>query len=739
MAIKKIDDIYIDGKNRAWGGYIHSVSYEPSFGEGLSSFTVEVANESGVYDIDKNDLRFTGSPSVIRIGSKITLYMYPVSYNYENSPSGRTLRVDYVDESVAFLDKTVVKLKTRGLSNESYPNTIVVGVERKRDTPITEGVESVVFSSGSNSKGPTNTIVVPGTELEVTDVDYVFGDLLDKIASFVARRPSLDASASSYRKDYSGRLREVLSAWCNDFGLGFYWENRKLNFIDLRNPANISAVEAYFNSIKTQNNVQSESYGFSIRDTFTRGVEVFFGKDGEILRDYPSVNDGNTGYSFTNIRLRNLGVPFWSKGGIWQGEDDSVFGNRIKSAYYGEPALIVNLAAQKPVNDSALQGLIKVEDLTDTAVINSITNGTSVYTDRTSYKWKKITFISDSNTYFEQLFSIYNSYAKFYGRFYWKKLPTLERARILFGQEGKFYDEWLPLKQVDIFKQYLEPIAKYIPNYSGTDPLTLRGFIEGTGEKLSQAPQNQFDAPRNGYLIMEIQPVWDPEDNNLTLDLEKYVIIEGSDSDPNFFQVAGDRRLPVFYFGLKDSKNPAESITLPTEDPVTFTSTSVGGLSINSGGIAQKIEYTTYVPPQTANVNYYELSSNTLSEEDVLGASAFYYQNLNTTKQAFDKAAADLIKTTQANQTEPFFTASLTVPNIDLVGTPVSVGNGLLGLSVTIGADGVSTTYKFGNEKMRIRNSDIFFRYFYDPAKKKQRDAQIPNIMIRKGRARRVY
>lgn len=738
MAIKTIDDIYIDGKNRAWGGYIYSLSYDPNFGESPSEVVVEVTNESGVFDIDKEDLRVTGSPVVIKIGTKITFYGYPMDYQIEDSPSGKTLRVSYWDESVPYLDRKVVKLKTRGLITENYENTIVVGVERVRNQPITSTVSASVFAN----------ITGVDLRLQVTDVDYTFPDLLTKISSFVATQPILDAAAQAFRRDYSGRLREVLSAWCNDLGLGFYWEDRRLNFIDLKNPANLSAVEAYASSIRNANNIQSRSYGYSLKDTFTKGTEIFFGKDGEILQEASDKNK-TTRYSFNNIRIKNIpGTPtLYSANGIWQGETEALFLKRVKAAYYGVPSFLLSLIRDRPTAGSSLAGVCDAVEITaNTSLVSQVSANTGFYTRRADCRWWAVRMNPEENKGFEQLFNAYYAYAQFYGRFFWKKLPTVERAQSIFGQEGKFYDEWIGIKDVDIFKQYLEPLVKFIPDY---DTLSLRGWIEQTGDKTTVAPSGPFEAPREGFFIMETQPEWKPKDNDYALDLGQYIIIEGSDSDTNYYDevsvtIDGQSktvRVPIFYFGKIDKRDIPDTTTivLPKEDPRVFSAQNTGNIAFSSS-ISPKIEYTTYTPPPTGNVNFYDFSSDGLGEEQVLGVSAFYFKQLLATRAAFDLAAANVISSTNRSQMEPFYSDSLTVPNIDLAGgVKISASMGLVSMSVSIGANGVQTLYRFGTENMKLRNSDVFYRYYYDSAKKKLEQRPVSNIVIRLGAAREGF
>lgn len=717
MAIKKIDNIYIDGKNRAWGGYIHSVSYRPSFGEAPSEVTVEMVNESGIYDIDKNDLTLVGSPSLIKLGSKISFYCYPIEYQIEESPSGNTLRVEYIDDSGTLLDKNVVKLKTRGLPSESYPNTIVVGQERARNATLSESLNKQLGTQVNN--------------IMVSDVDYTFPELLSRISIYINTAPSLDNAATNYRKDYSGRLREVLSAWCNDFGLGFYWENKKLNFIDLRNPANLSAVEAYAESIKKLNNIESNSYGYSLRDTFSRGIEVFFGKDGEPAPiESPESQRPPKEYLFNNIRLEDNTRSFDIKG-INIDAGSTNFNDRFKSAYYGLSFFIVQSLISK-TND--LKGCFDTAKPND-ATIDEVAKDTPFYDKRRSYDWLAVK-LANKSIDLELVFSRYEAYAKFYGRFYKFRISTQERAKKIFNQEGRFYNEWTPLSQVDIFSPYLTPLSPYIRDYQ---TLSLRGFIENSGETVGDRPRNYNGT--EGYLILDVKPEWRPENAGTSLDLNQYVIVEG-DPDKPFFSTGTDKS-PIFYVGrdkagdgLVDLKN----INLPSISPVSVSSTEeAGGISLSVSAIP-KIEYTLYNSPPSINVNYYDLSSATLSEDQVLGASALYHKNLSLNQSSFSLAARDLVLTTNINQTAPFYSSSISVPNIDLAGgVPVSMGLGLLGISIAIGANGVNTEYKFGTENMKVRNPDVFYRYVYDTAKKKQELIPIPSVTISRGSANRKF
>ena len=727
MAIKHIDDIYIDGRNRAFGGYIYSISYDANFGEQPSTLVVEVANESGIYDISKADLNLTGAANLIKIGSKITLYMYPITYSLKKSPSGKLLRIEYVDESISYLDKKVVKLKTRGLEAESYANTIVVGIERINAEPVNPTVADQVFADDQENAA-TNAAL-----LQVTDVEYKFSDLLTKISAFTGVSPTLDDAAENYYRDYSGKLREVLSAWCNDLGLGFYWENRKLNFIDLRNPATLSAVELYASQVKNANNILESDETYSLRDTFCRGSEVFFGKDGQILDNTTSADGEPVNYAFNNLKLEDVFIN-----SLNFKSTNALFIEQYKACYYGiNPflALILSdISLNNPTNNP-MRDVFTWTPVTDTDIKIAITANTKLAPSYTNYNWYRV--VANPTKDLGVTFSKLQAYAKFYGRFYFYRMSTEERAKLVFGSDVKFYKDKTPLTKVTEIATLLQPLAENITNFN---TVCIRGFINGDPNDSALVPDSpafiEGSSPSgDGYVIKEIEPVWTPRDAS-SLDFGQMVIIEGRDSDSLYKDTDGS---PMFYFGIVQSipiGTFRTSIQRPVISTVYETVQSFPRVNFSLGGYADKIEYTSYTPPKTANVNYYDLNQSSLSEEQVLGSSAYYFNDLDTTREAFDNAVTDLVKSTLFDQTDPFFSLSLNIANIDLAGPSLSLGRGLQGFSVSFGENGVSTNYSFGNEKMRLRNPDVFYRYSYDPALKRQVENQVGHIYIRRGGAR---
>jgi hypothetical protein len=737
--IKTIPNVTIDGANRAFGGYIYSVDYNANFAEQPSVLKIYIVNESGVYNISKEDLTTQGSPVQIKIGTKITLFMYPMSYSYEDSPDGKLLQVEYLDESIVFLDKVVVKLRepSRIVNQvvvslpETYENTIILGSE---DYSLIELTDAGI-RSGLELGGYVDKEII----LNHAPINYTFPELLEKIASFVAVIPSLDKTANKYRKDFNGRLREVLSAWCNDLGLGFYWENRKLNFIDLRNPANLSAVKSLADSIKEQNKVVNFNESFSLRDTFTRAIHGTNYKNGEVQSATTIGTGADTNYYLSNILIDN--IP-------WDGNiSHYVTGTnaklRINAARYGiaffkTMSFVGSDYIGKDIQDAYDQTKIAYKLLASktnggtTPTLDRITETTGIAP--TDYNWYSYTYSADANL--EKNFKVYESLAKFIGRFYVFGISSEERGKKLFGDDVKWYPRRKSVKSIDQIMNILEPVAEKITGLV-EGKLSLQQFLnKGLGDSaLSNSEIEKLTASNSmgteGYIIKEINPVWSPAQSNSVIAFGNYVLIEGkkgnADFEVTFWDDSGPTgSYPIFYLGVKRGLPPdrfdSTSIKQPSTAQILVTSTDLGFVPRDNPNIIPKSSQFIYRPPETANVNYYDLNRIDISEDIIDQYGSF----------------TDAVTNEEAGipqQIDPFFSSQITVPNIDLAGsiTP-KLGTGLQSFSISYSDNGVKASYTIGTEKMRLRNTDVFYRYIYDPRKKRQDIVAMSTISIKSKR-----
>lgn len=731
MAIKKIDNVFIDGKNKVFGGYIYGVDYEANFAEQPSTLKVRIINENGIYNISKEDLSFVGAVTTIKIGTKITLYMYLAGFSYNEDPSsGKILEVEYLDESVAFLDRKVVKIKdpskivgwSLATPTNTYDNTIILGSEDYSDIDISESDSSL-----TTQIYPT---INPKAVLFVPPVTYTFPELLNSISSIVGTMPVLDGPTASYRRDYMGKLREVLSAWCNDIGLGFYWENRKLNFIDLRQPANINSVESLFNAIKKENSVSNFNYSYTLRDTFSRGIFGQYLKDGQAQLAASIGSDGYRNYYFSNLKLEN--IPWEPDIKNYVSDSGTPANKRIKAAKYGYPFFIAcqitaSTFRNEPITDIFDTSKIiysKGGPVTDPTLLASITKDSGI--SSSSYNW--ISIIYDSESSMTETFRAHMLMADFYASFFYIGIPSKERARSIFGDSVVWYPQRKLVKNIPEITEAFGFLVNKIRNFS---TMSLQQFLNnGSGDpgmteaEMSKALEDK-DISLDGYAlkIQSADSQWSPPTNSGVVNFGDYIIIEGDSSDENFKATNSKGVVrPKFYIGRKNNpSNPimdVSRISLPSTAPLLIQAYDTGFIQSSFPDITPKRVQTKYIPPITSNVNYYDISSFSIGENVI-----DQYGNFT---EAFENQAQEV-----PQQLTPFFSSSIVVPNIDLAGSQsLSLGRGLQGMSISIGPDGVNTTYSIGTERMRLRSPDVFYRYIYDPQKKKQSVEQGWSIQI---------
>ena len=317
MPIYKIDDIKINGKNQAFGGFIYNLQAQIGVAGDPTRITVAFFNETG--DFLEPELSVTKGYR-IEIGNLLNGNFFPVTRDIARSTGDRVLKVQFVDGS-CLLNRVYVGLyKRHGDENTQIPGLIIVGKEIHPCDINEDGVFDSKDVLELQMRGqdpcelrcPTDTsnrepVLEDCVNKEITDifdVKYSFRDLLDAIQgkSSSAQNPraisipydddqgnKIDVPVllpghaaikpargtaikiknipsninETYKASYSGRLRDVLKSWCSDFGWSFYWENDSLNFVDTRQRA--KPIELDFE------NVQSINDHKTIEGTVSRG------------------------------------------------------------------------------------------------------------------------------------------------------------------------------------------------------------------------------------------------------------------------------------------------------------------------------------------------------------------------------------------------------------------------------------------------------------------------------------
>jgi hypothetical protein len=290
-----------DVRGNFYGGLPYNVNWSFNGGETPSTLSVSVVNERGVYSTPNLSFR---SESV-RIGG-FSFRGYLTEYNFKSSPSQKTLELTYTDQSID-LDRWFVALNHKQRSpGLILPNTIYVGKEYH---PCDENLDSTISYEESNKKQIDNCDPCPFmpedkydfacdpllSKFEIFEVYYTFNELIAKMPSIF----NVNINADRYKffkAQHTGSLRSVLSSWCSDLGLSYFWDpvNNKLNIIDRKQPINIPGPPSNVKIIDL-------SQGATISNTFSRGFIGSFEKAGEI-KDYNCTKETKENLKCLNLQ-----------------------------------------------------------------------------------------------------------------------------------------------------------------------------------------------------------------------------------------------------------------------------------------------------------------------------------------------------------------------------------------------------------------------------------------------------
>ena len=287
----KVEAITLNGSNQYMGGKIYFCSFSPNFSEKPSEVQVNVISENGTYS--KPNINFS-APVKVKIGKLDLGDMYPYKYKNRYSSQGNILEVSFIDPSF-ILDKIFVGL----IGKHGWSTTFAKEIKESNEKTFSEALGIPSSSSSSSSSGVgegtdiyhrvTDNFWLIGRQFHPCDenkdnvithqeaynvdpcdpcpscpedkyenrckelayttifeVGYCFQDLIDTVSSFKIKQGSTDITLETpqgltidqlnkFYRDYHGPLREVLTAWANDFGLNWYYDikDKKIKFIDI--------------------------------------------------------------------------------------------------------------------------------------------------------------------------------------------------------------------------------------------------------------------------------------------------------------------------------------------------------------------------------------------------------------------------------------------------------------------------------------------------------------------------
>lgn len=288
MAIQTISSILINGSSSIFGGFIYSTKFSVSIGDAPSTVRISVISESGNYTIGPGDLQNTYcNLYTIKIGSQISFTGFLESYSQSVSSSGRTLELEFVDNS-RVLDVIQVGLYKRfGL--KSTKKMLLVGKEVDPCNP--DGYVDPVKTffdpcnpcvASEQQEAERNYVdCVEKRKYEILDVKYNFTELLQKIATIPIKIHGAVDINPKYLTQHTGSLRECLSSWAADFGFFWYWDKGEIYFKDLRSTIQVSAdIESFCSSL-----VSYES-NYSMKNSVKTATITNFTRPGDPAKFY---------------------------------------------------------------------------------------------------------------------------------------------------------------------------------------------------------------------------------------------------------------------------------------------------------------------------------------------------------------------------------------------------------------------------------------------------------------------
>jgi len=278
----------------------YSLNWNFNDGTSPSTLTVNLIREDGIYDIASiyASLGYINRYN-ISVGNGFNFVGYLTDFSIDETPEQKLLTLEYTDLG-ADLERYYVGLQKKygDKSNNSSPNLILVGKEYH---PCDPNLDSSVpySSSGGLAIDPCDPCpFMPHDKYKLAcdpsmggfniyEVFYTFNELIGKLP--IAADTSGISVDNTFRAQHTGKLKDVLSAWCSALGYAYYWDPLKnsLIFINRRFPISIPDPVATQSANK---NIIDFKYGATTKSTYSRGFLGYFSKEGAV-HDYTCTLD----------------------------------------------------------------------------------------------------------------------------------------------------------------------------------------------------------------------------------------------------------------------------------------------------------------------------------------------------------------------------------------------------------------------------------------------------------------
>jgi hypothetical protein len=281
-------------KGNFYGGLPYSVSWDFNDGESPSKLKISVVNDKGKYGTPSLSFQ---TDETIQLDN-FTFRGYLISFNLNSSVNQKTLDLEYVDKSID-LEKYFVVLYTKNadkFASEFEPqrtNLIIVGkpyhpCDKNMDSTLSFTNEIKVidvdwcdpcpFMPPDKYKEACNP---ERANFEIFPVYYTFNELIREVKRTlkgftIEEPPSPD---KFIKRDYEGSLKSVLSSWCEELGLAYYFDpvRNTLKFVD-RSKRPIQIPRFTDTTVADMIDLNTSE---SIENTFSRGYIATYSKAGE--------------------------------------------------------------------------------------------------------------------------------------------------------------------------------------------------------------------------------------------------------------------------------------------------------------------------------------------------------------------------------------------------------------------------------------------------------------------------
>lgn len=673
-------------------GYIFSLdyNYDPSSGTRIRAHFV---NERGQYTMPQ---MLPPRKAFIRIGGA-SFTMYPIKCGEEYASGRRVIWVEFEDE-FHLLNNYYIALPGRGCGT----NVFTLG------KPVDERSLEAIQSA---SLDPVATRIASFTQFP--DYVYSFNDFVEVLRHkfSVQIRASTD---NTIKRDFEGSFLSVLQDWCGYYNLSYFFENGVIKIFD-PTTLNISLPDQPPTALSyTREEDITSTYGKTVCNWFQQeGGQYSLSQQDNVLRRthtlYPIGYEqslAQTSMNTNQVAASQYGEPFWFLYNYWQGTTSQNCGLTPRpdiSPLYSSVKGITDLGGQVATLDKEA-GEQKYQAFFE-------------YGQKIAGRWYLTNRLSDvtideSYTWFGQIYGLAES-------------PHTTTDTPI-GVTSLYSNGYLNNQVIDttIINQYFPGVQYVGDRLAYYDKYVLpSGSFELTAELESEVNDkyNTMAGLQNDAyeLNSQLVPVYGnanyvsfvPVQFSQEL-IAKFQSVESNDVNllkPRFQNIPIRGTSTSDYVASQSAQeNGGSDVSIvTTRGPKIVSNTSVLKTAQRGSYNVYYDKYSTCSHASTLDSYYgYQFAPQQISSDSEIGIT--FKKNASNTYQlnrdySFINSLANnpFLKTLAQPRSFPTKRVSYTLNYFESV--PIDfLSNGLVGLNVSIGDNGVQATYSYSNEVLRV-------------------------------------